>query len=214
MEYNSIAIDGPAASGKSVVGKLLAEKLSYDFLDTGIMYRAVTYLIQEFNLEPVEASKLFFDSKLIIDFSNLQNKIIFQEKDISSFLFTNKIDSKVSDFSKIKSVRENLVSMQKKISNNANIVMVGRDIGTKVLPGSRLKIYLDASIEIRASRRSKDLDESSEEEIKKMLESRDVIDKSRSNSPLAIAKDAIVINTDDFTIEQVVKNILELYQDE
>ena len=160
------------------------------------------------------SSKLFFDSKLIIDFSNLQNKIIFQEKDISSFLFTNKIDSKVSDFSKIKSVRENLVSMQKKISNNANIVMVGRDIGTKVLPCSRLKIYLDASIEIRASRRSKDLDESSEEEIKKMLESRDVIDKSRSNSPLAIAKDAIVINTDDFTIEQVVKNILELYQDE
>jgi cytidylate kinase len=104
--------------------------------------------------------------------------------------------------------------MQKKISNNANIVMVGRDIGTKVLPNSRLKVYLDASIEIRASRRSKDLKKSSKGEIKKMLETRDVIDKSRSNSPLAIAKDAIVINTDDFTIEQVVKNIIELYQDE
>ena len=114
IDYKSIAIDGPAASGKSVVGKLLAEKLSYDFLDTGIMYRAVTYIIQETGLNPVEASKFFIESKLVIDFSNLENKIIFKKLDITQFLFSDKIDSQVSDFSKLKSVRKNLVLEQKK----------------------------------------------------------------------------------------------------
>ena len=212
MAYKSIAIDGPAASGKSAVGRLLAEKLSYDFLDTGIMYRAVTYIIQEFQIEPVKASKLFFESKLVIDFSNLNNKIIYQDQDISDFLFTDKIDSEVSEFSKIKSVRENLVFEQKKISNSTNIVMVGRDIGTKVLQNSNLKIYLDASIDVRALRRSKDVENLSKNEVKIMLESRDVIDKNRSNSPLVIDRNASVINTDNLTIDQVVSNILNLYK--
>ncbi|MBC78972.1 MAG: cytidylate kinase [Chloroflexi bacterium] len=212
MAYKSIAIDGPAASGKSAVGRLLAEKLSYDFLDTGIMYRAVTYIIQEFQIEPVKASKLFFESKLVIDFSNLNNKIIYQDQDISDFLFTDKIDSEVSGFSKIKSVRENLVFEQKKISNSTNIVMVGRDIGTKVLQNSNLKIYLDASIDVRALRRSKDVENLSKNEVKIMLESRDVIDKNRSNSPLVIDRNASVINTDNLTIDQVVSNILNLYK--
>jgi len=212
MAYKSIAIDGPAASGKSAVGRLLAEKLSYDFLDTGIMYRAVTYIIQEFQIEPVKASKLFFESKLVIDFSNLSNKIIYQDQDISDFLFTDKIDSEVSGFSKIKSVRENLVFEQKKISNSTNIVMVGRDIGTKVLQNSNLKIYLDASIDVRALRRSKDVKNLSKNEVKIMLESRDVIDKNRSNSPLVIDRNASVINTDNLTIDQVVSNILNLYK--
>ena len=212
MAYKSIAIDGPAASGKSAVGRLLAEKLSYDFLDTGIMYRAVTYIIQEFQIEPVKASKLFFESKLVIDFSNLNNRIIYQDQDISDFLFTDKIDSEVSGFSKIKSVRENLVFEQKKISNSTNIVMVGRDIGTKVLQNSNLKIYLDASIDVRALRRSKDVENLSKNEVKIMLESRDVIDKNRSNSPLVIDRNASVINTDNLTIDQVVSNILNLYK--
>ena len=212
MAYKSIAIDGPAASGKSAVGRLLAEKLSYDFLDTGIMYRAVTYIIQEFQIEPVKASKLFFESKLVIDFSNLNNKIIYQDQDISDFLFTDKIDSEVSGFSKIKSVRENLVFEQKKISNSTNIVMVGRDIGTKVLQNSNLKIYLDASIDVRALRRSKDVENLSKNEVKIMLESRDFIDKNRSNSPLVIDRNASVINTDNLTIDQVVSNILNLYK--
>ena len=190
----------------------MAEKLSYDFLDTGIMYRAVTYIIQEFQIEPVKASKLFFESKLVIDFSNLNNKIIYQDQDISDFLFTDKIDSEVSGFSKIKSVRENLVFEQKKISNSTNIVMVGRDIGTKVLQNSNLKIYLDASIDVRALRRSKDVENLSKNEVKIMLESRDVIDKNRSNSPLVIDRNASVINTDNLTIDQVVSNILNLYK--
>jgi len=212
MKYKSIAIDGPAASGKSAVGRLLAERLSFDFLDTGIMYRAITYITQEFQIEPIEASKLFFNSKLVIEFSDFKNKIIYQEKDISEYLFTDKVDSEVSNFSKIKSVRENLVFEQKKISNSTNIVMVGRDIGTKVLPNCNLKIYLDASIEIRALRRSKDLENLSKDHVKNMIESRDVIDKNRSNSPLFIDKNATVINTDDLSIDQVVANILNLYK--
>jgi cytidylate kinase len=214
IDYKSIAIDGPAASGKSVVGKLLAEKLSYDFLDTGIMYRAVTYIIQETGLNPVEASKFFIESKLVIDFSNLENKIIFKKLDITQFLFSDKIDSQVSDFSKLKSVRKNLVLEQKKISENTNIVMVGRDIGTKVLPNSNLKIYLDASIETRAIRRSKDLNNLSKDKVKKMIESRDILDKNRTNSPLVIDKNAFLVNTDNTTIDQVVNNILNLYKNE
>ncbi len=214
IDYKSIAIDGPAASGKSAVGRLLAEKLSYDFLDTGIMYRAVTYIIQETHADPVEASKFFNESKLSIDFSNLHNKIIYKNLDITEFLFTDKIDEEVSDFSKIQSIRENLVLEQKKISTNTNIVMVGRDIGTKVLPNSNLKIYLDASIEIRALRRYKESDNLSQDQVKNMIESRDIIDKNRSNSPLAIDKNAFVINTDNITIDQVVSNILNLYKDE
>jgi len=212
--YKSIAIDGPAASGKSAVGKLLAKKLSYDFLDTGIMYRAVTFIIQETQADPVEASKFFIESKLSIDFSNLNNKIIYKNSDITEFLFTDKIDEQVSDFSKIKPIRENLVLEQKKISTNNNIVMVGRDIGTKVLPNSNLKIYLDASLEIRALRRYKESDNLSQDQVKNMIESRDIIDKNRSNSPLAIDKNAFVINTDNITIDQVVDNILNLYKDE
>ena len=214
IDYKSIAIDGPAASGKSVVGRLLAEKLSYDFLDTGIMYRAVTYIIQETGLNPVEASKFFIESKLVIDFSNLENKIIFKKLDITQFLFSDKIDSQVSDFSKLKSVRKNLVLEQKKISENTNIVMVGRDIGTKVLPNSNLKIYLDASIETRAIRRSKDLNNLSKDKVKKMIESRDILDKNRTNSPLVIDKNAFLVNTDNTTIDQVVNNILNLYKNE
>jgi len=214
IDYKSIAIDGPAASGKSVVGRLLAEKLSYDFLDTGIMYRAVTYIFQETGLKPAEASKFFIESKLVIDFSNLENKIIFKKLDITQCLFSDKIDSQVSDFSKLKSVRENLVLEQKKISENTNIVMVGRDIGTKVLPNSNLKIYLDASIETRAIRRSKDLNNLSKAKVKKMIESRDILDKNRTNSPLVIDKNAFLVNTDNTTIDQVVNNILNLYKNE
>ena len=212
MIYKSIAIDGPAASGKSAVGKLLADKLSYNFLDTGIMYRAVTYLVEEINMSPENASTYFKNKKISISLSKLRNQIFYKNADITDKLFTDKIDSKVSDYSKIKLVRENLVLQQKKISEGTNIVMVGRDIGTKVLPSSDLKIYLDASLEIRAQRRVKDQDELTLEEVKKSLESRDVIDKNRDNSPLIIDKNAYVINTDKLDILEVVDQIITIYK--
>ena len=212
MIYKSIAIDGPAASGKSAVGKLLADKLSYSFLDTGIMYRAVTYLVEEINMSPENASNYFKNKQISISLSKLRNQIFYKNADITDKLFTDKIDSKVSDYSKIKLVRENLVLQQKKISEGTNIVMVGRDIGTKVLPNSDLKVYLDASLEIRAQRRVKDQDELTLEEVKKSLESRDVIDKNRDNSPLIIDKNAYVINTDKLDILEVVDQIITIYK--
>lgn len=212
MIYKSIAIDGPAASGKSAVGKLLADKLSYNFLDTGIMYRAVTYLVEEINMSPENASTYFKNKQISISLSKLRNQIFYKNSDITDKLFTDKIDSKVSDYSKIKLVRENLVLQQKKISEGTNIVMVGRDIGTKVLPNSDLKVYLDASLEIRAQRRVKDQDELTLEEVKKSLESRDVIDKNRDNSPLIIDKNAYVINTDKLDILEVVDQIITIYK--
>jgi cytidylate kinase len=212
MIYKSIAIDGPAASGKSAVGKLLADKLSYSFLDTGIMYRAVTYLVEEINMSPENASTYFKNKQISISLSKLRNQIYYKNTDITDKLFTDKIDSKVSDYSKIKLVRENLVLQQKKISEGTNIVMVGRDIGTKVLPNSDLKVYLDASLEIRAQRRVKDQDELTLEEVKKSLESRDVIDKNRDNSPLIIDKNAYVINTDKLDILEVVDQIITIYK--
>ena len=212
MIYKSIAIDGPAASGKSAVGKLLADKLSYSFLDTGIMYRAVTYLVEEINMSPENASTYFKNKQISISLSKLRNQIFYKNADITDKLFTDKIDSKVSDYSKIKLVRENLVLQQKKISEGTNIVMVGRDIGTKVLPKSDLKIYLDASLEIRAQRRVKDQDELTLKEVKKSLESRDVIDKNRDNSPLIIDKNAYVINTDKLDILEVVDQIITIYK--
>ena len=212
MIYKSIAIDGPAASGKSAVGKLLAEKLSYSFLDTGIMYRAVTFLVEEINITPENASSYFKNTEISINLSNLKNQIFYKKTDITDKLFTDKIDSKVSDYSKIKLVRDNLVLEQKKISEGTNIVMVGRDIGTKVLPNSDLKIYLDASLDIRAQRRVKDQDVLTIEEVKESLESRDVIDKNRDNSPLIIDKNAYVINTDKLDILEVVDRIISIYK--
>ena len=147
-----------------------------------------------------------------ISLSKLRNQIYYKNTDITDKLFTDKIDSKVSDYSKIKLVRENLVLQQKKISEGTNIVMVGRDIGTKVLPNSDLKVYLDASLEIRAQRRVKDQDELTLEEVKKSLESRDVIDKNRDNSPLIIDKNAYVINTDKLDILEVVDQIITIYK--
>jgi cytidylate kinase len=210
--YKSLAIDGPAASGKSVVGREIAEKLSYVFLDTGLMYRAVTYVSIKKKINPIIASAFFSRKILKINLGYSKNIIQFENKNISAFLFSNEVDINVSKISKIKNVRENLVIEQKEISKANNIVMVGRDIGTKVLPNSNLKIYLDASLKIRALRRSKELNECSVKTIEEKLKDRDVIDKNRKNSPLKLASDAIIINTDTLTINEVVSKIIKLFK--
>ena len=208
--YKSLAIDGPAASGKSVVGREIAEKLSYMFLDTGLMYRAVTYISINKKINPIIASGFFSRKILKIKFGYSKNIIEFENKNINSFLFSNEVDLNVSNISKIKQVRENLVIEQKEISKANDIVMVGRDIGTKVLPNSNLKIYLDASLKIRAFRRSKESNEFSAKTIEEKLKDRDGIDKNRKNSPLKLASDAIIINTDTLTINEVVSKIIKL----
>lgn len=209
----SIAIDGPAASGKSAVGKKLSELLNYDFLDTGIMYRAVTYISISELLDPVLVSAYFAKSLLKVKIKGEKNKIYYKNKDITSFLFSDSVDKNVSDISKITRVRKNLVKEQINISKINNIVMVGRDIGTIVLPNSNLKIYLDASIDIRAKRRSKELGLNSFD-VEKKIKLRDVVDSNRKNSPLTIDKDAHLINTDLLNIDEVVIKIKELLEDD
>ena len=209
----SIAIDGPAASGKSAVGKKLSELLNYNFLDTGIMYRAVTYISISELLDPVLVSAYFAKSLLKVKLKGEKNKIHYKNKDITSFLFSDSVDKNVSDISKITRVRKNLVKEQINISKINNIVMVGRDIGTIVLPNSNLKIYLDASIDIRAKRRSKELGLNTFD-VEKKIKLRDVVDSNRKNSPLTIDKDAHLINTDLLNIDEVVIKIKELLEDD
>ena len=207
--FRSIAIDGPAASGKSVVGKKLSELINYEFLDTGIMYRAVTYVSKSESINPILVSNYFKEKTIEIIFDDKNNKIYYKKNEITNSLFSDLVDTNVSEISKIIEVRKNLVIEQRKISEANNIVMVGRDIGTIVLPNSELKVYLDASIAVRAKRRSEELGLESSD-IEKKLKSRDITDSSRKNSPLRIDEDAHFINTDNLNIDQVVMMIKDL----
>ena len=207
--FRSIAIDGPAASGKSVVGKKLSELINYEFLDTGIMYRAVTYVSKTESIDPILVSNYFKEKIIEVIFDDKNNKIYYKKNEITNSLFSDLVDSNVSEISKIIEVRRNLVIEQRKISETNNIVMVGRDIGTIVLPNSELKVYLDASIAVRAKRRSEELGLESSD-IEKKLKSRDITDSSRKNSPLRIDEDAHFINTDNLNIDQVVMMIKDL----
>ena len=207
--FRSIAIDGPAASGKSVVGKKLSELINYEFLDTGIMYRAVTYVSKTESIDPILVSNYFKEKIIEVIFDDKNNKIYYKKNEITNSLFSDLVDTNVSEISKIIEVRRNLVIEQRKISESNNIVMVGRDIGTIVLPKSELKVYLDASIAVRAKRRSEELGLDSSD-IQKKLKSRDITDSSRKNSPLRIDEDAHFINTDNLNIAQVVMMIKDL----
>ena len=207
--FRSIAIDGPAASGKSVVGKKLSELINYEFLDTGIMYRAVTYVSKTESIDPILVSNYFKEKIIEVIFDDKNNKIYYKKNEITNSLFSDLVDTNVSEISKIIEVRRNLVIEQRKISETNNIVMVGRDIGTIVLPNSQLKVYLDASIAVRAKRRSEELGLESSD-IEKKLKSRDITDSSRKNSPLRIDEDAHFINTDNLNIAQVVMMIKDL----
>ena len=207
--FRSIAIDGPAASGKSVVGKKLSELINYEFLDTGIMYRAVTYVSKTESIDPILVSNYFKEKIIEVIFDDKNNKIYYKKNEITNSLFSDLVDSNVSEISKIIEVRRNLVIEQRKISESNSIVMVGRDIGTIVLPKSELKVYLDASIAVRAKRRSEELGLDSSD-IEKKLKSRDITDSSRKNSPLRIDEDAHFINTDNLNIAQVVMMIKDL----
>ena len=207
--FRSIAIDGPAASGKSVVGKKLSELINYEFLDTGIMYRAVTYVSKTESIDPILVSNYFKEKIIEVIFDDKNNKIYYKKDEITNSLFSDLVDTNVSEISKIIEVRKNLVIEQRKISEANNIVMVGRDIGTIVLPNSELKVYLDASIAVRAKRRSEELGLESSD-IEKKLKSRDITDSSRKNSPLRIDEDAHFINTDNLNIAQVVMMIKDL----
>ncbi len=216
-----IAIDGPAASGKSTIGNLIANKLGYISLDTGIMYRAVAYkAVQEevdvFDNEAVStlAEKILIDIRPSYEDDGRQFDVIIDGIDRSWDIRTPEVNQVVSEVSVYPRVRNAMTELQREIAKNGKIVMIGRDIGTVVLPHADMKIYLEASVEVRAQRRYiEELARGKKvclDDIADSLRHRDEIDSGRAVAPLRPAEDAIEVNTDDMTVFEVVEFILEL----
>jgi cytidylate kinase len=213
-----IAIDGPVAVGKSSVGALLARRLGYVFFDTGMMYRAFTWKVLKSGISIEDEQKLCqLANTTKFDFVPLQGcylSPLIDDEDVSSKLLHPEVEEQVPLTSKIAGVRQTLILEQRRLAQRGKIVMAGRDIGTVVLPWAELKIFLTASTEERARRRYKELlergENSSLEIVLADLKKRDEMDIHRTISPLKPAEDAIIIDTENFTLEQVVDKIYAL----
>ena len=216
-----IALDGPAASGKSTVGLKVANALGYLFFDTGIMYRAITWIALQHDMDLNDGAAMTkLAQEALIDIrppgtsDGRTCDVVIAEKDVTWDMRSGDVDANVSVVSAYAGVRQALSAQQRRIGLRGKVVMVGRDIGTVVLPEADLKIYLDASAEERARRRSDELIARGEQAdydtiLKKIIE-RDRIDSTRAVAPLRPADDAIIINTDDLDAEQVSSRVLEL----
>ena len=215
-----IAIDGTAASGKTTVGKMIAEKLNYMFFDTGIMYRVAAYAANQ-ALDDITdeetVSKLVenMDIELQNDEEQGVTNVLLDGKNITDLLHLPEVDKIVSTVASYPGVRKALTEQQRRIGLRGKVVMVGRDIGTVVMPDAEMKIYLEASPETRAQRRwkenlSKGIDSESYESILADIIKRDKEDKERTVAPLKPADDAVIIQTDDLTAEEVAEKILNL----
>ena len=210
-----IAIDGPAGSGKSTSAKLIAKKLGYLYIDTGAMYRAITYLAIKQNVlnNDSQIVELARKSKIELIYSKNELVVLLNDDNITKEIRLPEVNSHVSDVSKISEVRELLVDKQREMGAKGGVVMEGRDIGTVVFPNADVKIFLTASLDARAERRTKEYIEKGAEvpaeEIKNNISNRDKIDSGRSNSPLIKADDAIEIDTTNVTINEQVNLIIE-----
>tara|TARA_Y100001978_G_scaffold193035_1_gene198737 strand:- start:9343 stop:10881 length:1539 start_codon:yes stop_codon:yes gene_type:complete len=215
-----IAIDGPAGSGKSTVTKLLAEKLNFLYLDTGAMYRALSwyFINQNINYENVEILRKSLKNISIIFKGDLNcgQDVFINNYCVTDFIRTQKISKIVSSISAIKEVREFLVEEQRKIGIKGGVVAEGRDIGTKVFPDAELKIFLTASIDERAKRRKLEIETKNSYKIdliqlKEEIKQRDFDDSNRKISPLTKAKDSIEVISDGFTIKEIVDKLYKFY---
>lgn len=216
-----IALDGPAASGKSTLGNKLALSLGYLFFDTGIMYRAITWIALQHDLDlKNEAIITDLAQKAQIDIRPPSKDdgracdVVLEDKDVTWDMRGGNVDANVSIVSAYAGVRKALSEQQRRIGMRGKVVMVGRDIGTVVLPEADLKIYLDASAEERAKRRYDELiargEKADYDEILRKVIERDRIDSTRAVAPLRPADDAIIIDSDKMNIEQVFSHVMEL----
>ena len=216
-----IAIDGPAGAGKSTVGKLLAEHLKFLYFDTGVMYRAVTYSAQQrtINVEDeVMVSKLAEEIRIDVRPPSIDDgrncDVLIDTEDVTWNIHSPEVDAQVSIVSAYPKVRTALGGQQRRIGLQGKVVMAGRDIGTVILPEADLKIYLDASLDVRARRRYNEQLQRGEsvdfESILSMLSERDRIDSTREVAPLKIAEDAVVIDSDELNIQEVFEKIKQL----
>ena len=211
-----VAIDGPSGSGKSTVARLAARRLGFVFVDTGAMYRAVTLLALRNNLDMNEGGNLAeLARSLKFEFKDTGGlmKTLVNREDVTEEIRTPEVDRWVSLVSSHKDVRTHLVSLQRRMCKEGGVVCEGRDIGTVVVPGAKVKFFLTASPEKRARRRKRQLGKAGKEmsnaRMEEEMERRDREDSSREVSPLRKAEDAILMDTTDLTVEEEVNQVVE-----
>jgi cytidylate kinase len=219
-KYN-IAIDGPAGAGKSTIARLVAGALGFVYVDTGAMYRAVTWKVLQVGLLPDQTAQVIETAKQMhIELipSPQGQQVMVDGFDVTKLIRTTAITTHVSQIASIGEVRTLLVSMQQKLAATKGIVMDGRDIGTHVIPDAEIKIFLTASVEERAERRFKEMQVSGDltmtlQELEQDIARRDQMDQEREISPLVRAEDAILLDSTTMTIPEVVEHILGLCRD-
>ena len=215
---HQIAIDGPAGAGKSTIAKLVSGKLGFIYVDTGAMYRAMALYLSRMNVNPDNADEVgekAQSAEITIKYVNGEQVVMLGDENVNGLIRSPEVSAMASRTSQVARLREKLVELQQKLAETENVVMDGRDIGTVVLPNADLKIYLTASVQVRAMRRYKEMiakgQEAVLEEIEKDIEDRDYRDMHREASPLKQAEDAVLVDTSDMSIEQVADKIIELY---
>ena len=211
----AVAIDGPVASGKTVVGRLVAKELGFTFLDTGLMYRAVTWMALKRKIDISDHGALALLARQLrmrLEPADDGERLVVDGQDIDRHLRLAPVEREVSLVSMVRGAREAMVRKQRAIAAQGPIVMAGRDIGTVVLPDASLKVYLTASAEMRGRRRHTELQELEKnvqlEEVVRELKLRDKIDSERAHSPLRPAADAVQIATEHLTAEQAARKIV------
>ncbi|MBQ1459038.1 (d)CMP kinase [Butyrivibrio fibrisolvens] len=215
---HQIAIDGPAGAGKSTIAKLVSGKLGFIYVDTGAMYRAMALYLSRMNVNPDNADEVgekAQSAEITIKYVDGEQVVMLGDENVNGLIRSPEVSAMASRTSQVARLREKLVELQQKLAETENVVMDGRDIGTVVLPNADLKIYLTASVQVRAMRRYKEMiakgQEAVLEEIEKDIEDRDYRDMHREASPLKQADDAVLVDTSDMSIEEVADKIIELY---
>ena len=216
MGFN-IAIDGPAGAGKSTAARRAAQRLDFIYVDTGAMYRTIALAVLRGHVDPQDPEALqgvLDQVRIGIEYRDGSQRMLLNGEDVSDLIRTGEVSSQASVVAAIPAVREKLLNLQRDLASSADVIMDGRDIGTNILPDAQLKIYLTASVEVRARRRYLEMTEKGEdcslEEIAKEIAERDERDMNRETAPLRQAEDAVFLDTSDMDLEQVTEKIVEL----
>ena len=216
----AVAVDGPAGAGKSSISKIVAKKLGYLYIDTGAMYRSVTWAVLHNHIDvnnQTAVDALLPELDLTMEASDDSCKVFIAGQDVTNFIRTPQVNNAVSIVASYKGVRQYLVERQRLMAEAGGVILDGRDIGSVVLPNAELKIYLTASVEARAMRRYLEVkgtvNEQTLEDIKESVMQRDDMDKNRKESPLIQVEDAVLVDSSEMTFDKTVERILHLVQE-